>query len=76
MKLFIHGNLKQLYSAFGVVAVYMVDDVAAYDLLKGIATLTVVSVIWDSSFPAIKLIMYEVNEYTYTWVRGLSPCLS
>ncbi|MCX8186119.1 MAG: DMT family transporter [Sulfolobales archaeon] len=39
--------------------------------VKGLTSLLLVSILWGTSFPAIKTVMMSVNEYTYTWVRSL-----
>lgn len=39
--------------------------------IKGLTSLVLVSVLWGTSFPAIKTVMESTNEYTYTWVRSL-----
>lgn len=38
--------------------------------LKGISALIMTSMVWGSSFPAIKFIVSIVDEATYTWLRG------
>jgi len=44
-------------------------------MLKGLVALILTSVLWGTSFPVIKTVMYYVNEYTYTWVRSLIAIL-
>lgn len=50
--------------------------------VKGLTSLVLVSILWGTSFPAIKTVMESTNEYTYTWVRsliaiaGLTPYLT
>ncbi|MEM0453042.1 MAG: DMT family transporter [Sulfolobales archaeon] len=39
--------------------------------LKGLVALLLTSLLWGTSFPAIKDVTSFVNEYTYTWVRSL-----
>ncbi len=36
----------------------------------GVSALLLTSILWGSSFPAIKLVVSEVSSYTYTWVRS------
>jgi len=49
---------------------------------KGLTALLLTTLLWGSSFPAIKFVVAEVSEYTYTWFRslvaliGLSPYLA
>jgi len=48
---------------------------------KGVAALVMTSLLWGSSFPVIKVVIAEMSEYTYTWLRsfiavaGLTPYL-
>jgi len=44
-------------------------------MIKGLVALILTSVLWGTSFPIIKTVMYYVNEYTYTWVRSLIAIL-
>jgi len=44
-------------------------------MIKGLIALVLTSVLWGTSFPVIKTVMYSVNEYTYTWVRSLIAIL-
>jgi len=39
--------------------------------VRGVLALTLTSVLWGSSFPVIKTVIANVNEYSYTWVRSL-----
>ena len=41
------------------------------DALKYYLALFGTVILWGSSFPAIKFLMYNIGEYTYTWTRGL-----
>lgn len=43
--------------------------------LKGLIALLGTTILWGSSFPAIKMVMDLVDEYTYTWLRGLIALL-
>lgn len=43
--------------------------------IRGLVALILTSVLWGTSFPIIKTVMYYVNEYTYTWVRSLIAIL-
>ena len=43
--------------------------------LKGLIALLGTTILWGSSFPAIKMVMGLVDEYTYTWLRGLIALL-
>lgn len=49
--------------------------------VKGVLALIATSILWGSSFPAIKIVVGSVSSYTYTWVRsalaitGLLPYL-
>lgn len=38
--------------------------------LRGLAALVATTMLWGTSFPAIKLVVVEVGEYAYTWMRG------
>ena len=44
-------------------------------MIRGLVALILTSVLWGTSFPIIKTVMYYVNEYTYTWVRSLIAIL-
>ncbi|RLG87042.1 MAG: EamA/RhaT family transporter [Thermoprotei archaeon] len=44
--------------------------------IQGLLALLITSILWGSSFPAIKLIVMDVSEYTYTWVRNLIALVS
>lgn len=44
--------------------------------IQGLLALLITSTLWGSSFPAIKLIVMDVSEYTYTWVRNLIALMS
>jgi drug/metabolite transporter (DMT)-like permease len=37
----------------------------------GVAALVAATLLWGSSFPAIKVVVGEVGELAYTWMRGL-----
>jgi len=39
--------------------------------LRGVLALTLTSIIWGSSFPIIKVVIADVSEYAYTWIRSL-----
>lgn len=49
--------------------------------IRGVLALIATSILWGSSFPAIKIVVGSVSSYTYTWVRsalaitGLLPYL-
>jgi len=38
--------------------------------LLGVAALVAATMLWGSSFPAIKLVVGEVGDLAYTWMRG------
>lgn len=38
---------------------------------KAVAALLGTTLLWGSSFPAIKVVMESINEYRYTWIRAL-----
>jgi len=44
--------------------------------LKGLSALILTSMVWGSSFPAIKFIVSVVDEATYTWMRGAVALIS
>jgi len=44
--------------------------------IKGLLALLITSTLWGSSFPAIKLIVMDISEYTYTWIRNLIALVS
>ncbi len=37
----------------------------------GVGLLLLTTFLWGSSFPVLKMIMVNVDEFTYTWLRGL-----
>jgi len=41
------------------------------DRFKGLLALLLTSLLWGSSFPAIKVVITSMSEYTYTWMRSL-----
>ena len=49
--------------------------------IKGALALITTSILWGSSFPAIKIIVGSISSYAYTWIRsvvaiaGLTPYL-
>ncbi len=38
---------------------------------QGLMALVLTAVLWGTSFPVIKMVVAEVSEYTYTWLRSL-----
>ncbi|MCD6488200.1 MAG: DMT family transporter [Desulfurococcales archaeon] len=42
---------------------------------RGLAALIATSLLWATSFPAIKIVVSIVHEYTYTWLRSLLAML-
>jgi len=44
--------------------------------LKGLLALIGTTVLWATSFPAIKIVMSTLDAYTYTWLRSLIAALS
>ena len=44
--------------------------------VKGLLALVGTTVLWASSFPAIKIVMSTLDAYTYTWLRSLIAALS
>ncbi|MHA1595893.1 MAG: DMT family transporter [Candidatus Baldrarchaeia archaeon] len=38
---------------------------------KGVAALIATTVLWGTSFPAIKVVVSSISEYTYVWTRSL-----
>ncbi len=50
--------------------------------LRSFIALTLTTLLWGTSFPAIKLVVGDIGEYAYTWMRGalslalLSPYLA
>jgi len=38
---------------------------------KGLIALIATSLIWDSSFPIIKIVVTNISDYTYVWLRSL-----
>ena len=38
---------------------------------KGVVAIALTSLLWGSSFPVIKVVIAEMSEYTYTWLRSL-----
>ncbi|MCS7374830.1 MAG: DMT family transporter [archaeon GB-1845-036] len=45
------------------------------DRFKGLLALLSTSLLWGSSFPAIKIVITSMSEYTYTWMRSLIAAL-
>ncbi len=41
------------------------------DKFKGVVAIALTSLLWGSSFPVIKVVIAEMSEYTYTWLRSL-----
>ena len=44
---------------------------AGYGKYKGVAALVLTSLLWGTSFPVIKVVIADVSEFTYTWLRSL-----
>lgn len=44
--------------------------------IRGLVSLVLTSALWGTSFPVIKILMYSVHEYTYTWLRSLAASLT
>ncbi len=40
--------------------------------LAGVAALVLTTLLWGSSFPAIKLVVLDVGSLGYTWMRGIA----
>lgn len=38
---------------------------------RGLLALVATSILWGSSFPAIKVVVSSTSEYTYTWLRSI-----
>lgn len=43
--------------------------------LRGLIALLGATLLWGSSFPTTKIVMNSIDEYTYTWFRGLIALL-
>lgn len=54
--------------------VYM--NIVRARVLKYYVALLGTVVLWGTSFPVIKVLVSNVNEYTYVWVRGFFSALS
>ncbi|MCD6340583.1 MAG: DMT family transporter [Desulfurococcales archaeon] len=44
---------------------------AGHGKYKGVTALVLTSLLWGTSFPVIKVVVTDVSEFTYTWLRSL-----
>ena len=44
-------------------------------LAKGLIALVATSILWGSSFPAIRVVVSEIGDVRYVWIRGIMAVL-
>ncbi len=50
--------------------------ILASSIAKGFVALMATTILWGSSFPFIKLVVIDIGEYRYVWLRSLIACMA